>query len=132
MSVRRGAPGREPDLSSSDERRGRYWRGVVAEWLAALWMILKGYRILARRWKSPFGEIDLVAVRGNTLVFVEVKHRASLQAAQSSISSRQRKRVYRAAEAWISGQAYYHEHEIRFDLVFIVPGLWPRHIIGGL
>jgi len=123
---------REYDPSRAQVRRRRYWRGVFAEHLAALWLMLKGYRILARRWVSRHGEIDLVAVRGNCLVFVEVKQRESLEAAQASIGSRQRMRVHRAAENWMKKHQRFEGHELRFDLVFIVPGLWPHHIIGGL
>ena len=57
------------------ERRARYWRGIVAEWLASVLLMLRGYSILARRFRSPFGEIDIVARRGKRLAFVEVKRR---------------------------------------------------------
>jgi len=132
MAVRQRSRDQERDPSRARKRRRRYWHGVFAEYLAALWLMLKGYQILERRWVSRSGEIDLVAVRGNCVVFVEVKQRTSLEAAQASIGPRQRMRVHRAAENWMKKHQSFEGHELRFDLVFIVPGLWPHHIIGGL
>ena len=115
-----------------EERRGRYWRGAVSEWIAAVWLMGKGYRILARRFRTPVGEIDLIAVKGRLLAFVEVKARGDIEAAESSVSNRQRERVRQAANMWLARRAMFQDYEIRFDLVFVVPGAWPRHIVDGL
>jgi putative endonuclease len=115
-----------------DERRRRYWRGHLAEWVAAAVLIAKGHRILARRQKTPAGEIDLIAVRGNRIAFVEVKRRLTLEDAQASITELQRQRIRRAADLWLARHPGYQAHEIGFDLVFLVPRRWPSHIENGL
>lgn len=76
--------------------------GRWAEHAAALFLRFKGYRILARRYKTPVGEIDLVAERGRTLAFVEVKWRPTARAALEAIPPRQRDRVSRAANWYLS------------------------------
>lgn len=116
----------------SPERRQRYRRGLSAELIAALYLRAKGYRVLARRYRTPLGEIDLVAARARRLAFVEVKRRASLADAEASITPRQRTRVRRAGDLWLARNPRYREHEITFDLVFLLPYRWPIHIVGGL
>ncbi len=86
----------------TDARRARYRLGRWSEWMAALLLMAKGYRILRRREQTPAGEIDLIAVRRRRLAFVEVKRRLTLEDAEASISPRQRQRVRqgRAVVAW--------------------------------
>ncbi len=107
------------------ERRGRR-----AEAVAALWLALKGYRILARRARTPYGEVDLVAWRGGALVIVEVKARAASRAGLEAVSLRQRDRLRRAgldlARRFRLGDA-----PIRLDLVVLAPGRWPLHVRGA-
>jgi putative endonuclease len=105
------------------ERTGRR-----AESLAVFLLRIKGYRILARRYRGPGGEIDIVAQRGKTLVFVEVKARASRAAAPGSLSVRQRDRIINAAQAFIAGRADLAQLGQRFDLVIAVPGRLPHHL----
>src|SRR5262249_29246226 len=93
--------------------------------------LLKGYRILARRWQSPVGEIDIVARRRGVLVFVEVKARAGLDAAAEALSGRQQRRIRAAAAAWLAGHPEDASREIRFDAVLVTPRRWPRHIIAA-
>lgn len=108
-------------------RRSAERGGRKAESLAALWLRLKGWRILARRVRTPVGEIDLVARRGRTLAFVEVKARASAGAADLALDDWRLRRVARAAEALIP--RYAHPRDVtRIDAVFIVPGRLPRHV----
>jgi putative endonuclease len=124
---------RKCDTQNSTRKRQRsHKRGAFAEQLVALWSMLKGHRILARRWSSHAGEIDLIAVRANHLVFIEVKQRETFEAAEASITPQQRQREYDAANIWLARRPKYHQHEIRFDLVFVAPYAWPRHIEGGL
>ena len=113
-------------------RRRRVRLGHVAEWAAAACLMLRGYRILARRWKTPGGEIDLIALRGRRLAFVEVKHRALLVEAEASITVRQRRRIRHGAGLWLARHAAYCNHEIGFDLVFVLPRQWPIYIKNGL
>ncbi|MGE0202580.1 MAG: YraN family protein [Hyphomicrobiaceae bacterium] len=109
-------------------RQQRYRKGHVAEWLARLVLRLKGYRILERRYRVPVGEIDIVAVRGRRLAFVEVKHRPTLALAGMSLSARQRERIIRAAEHWLARHPRYQEHEFGLDLMLMAPRAWPRHL----
>jgi putative endonuclease len=109
-------------------RRAAYTLGLRAETIAALYLRLKGYRVLARRYASPVGEIDLVAKKGDTLVFVEVKARATLDAAAESIRLMQQARIVRGAEAYLSRHPSYVNHFLRFDAVLIAPGRLPRHL----
>jgi putative endonuclease len=90
--------------------------------------MMKGYRIVARRWRSPVGEIDLVARRGGTLVFVEVKARGALDDAAEAVTPRQRKRIIAGANVWLANHPKDAGRDIRFDVVLIVPRRWPRHI----
>jgi putative endonuclease len=92
----------------------------------------KGYRILGLRAKTPKGEIDLIAVRGRRLAFVEVKRRLTLEDAEASITTRQRERVRQAALLWLARNARDQQHDLGFDLVFIMPRRWPRHLPNAL
>ena len=93
---------------------------------------LRGYRILAWREKTPLGEIDLIAVRGRRVAFIEVKHRTTLEAAEASITPAQRARIRRAAGLWLARNARYQSHEMGFDIVFLVGVRWPRHLENAL
>ncbi|MGD1878845.1 MAG: YraN family protein [Kiloniellaceae bacterium] len=109
-------------------RRRAYARGRRAEWLAAWWLRLQGYRILARGFRCPAGEIDLVARRGGTLAIVEVKRRDHEGAAGEAISPRQQRRVRRAAEAYLQRHPELAALQPRFDAVLLVPGRLPHHL----
>jgi putative endonuclease len=105
------------------ERRGRW-----AEMLAVLSYMVRLYRPLAVRQKTPAGEIDLVLRRGRTLVFAEVKWRADLDSAAAAVSHRQRERIARAASHYLSRHPQFAELNGRFDVVCIAPWRWPRHV----
>ena len=122
--VPRLAPKREP----RPDKVAAFRVGISAESRAAAYLIAKGYRILARRWKSPVGEIDIVARRRRLLVFVEVKARASLDAAAESLNARQQRRIAAAAEAWLAAYPDPAILDMRFDAVLVAPGKIPRHI----
>ena len=102
--------------------------GLSAESRAAAFLIAKGFRILARRWKSPLGEIDIVARRRHLLIFVEVKARASLDEAAESVNARQQRRIAAAAEIWLAAHPDDSVRDMRFDAVLVAPGKLPRHI----
>ena len=114
------------------ERRRRYWRGHISEWTAAAYLMAKGYRILAWRQRTGAGEIDLIAARRGRLAFIEVKARWTVEDAEAAITRRQRRRVRRAANLWLSRNPRRQRHEIGFDLIFLVRGRWPIHIENGL
>ena len=128
MSVR-GTP---PDDVPSRQRQRGYRRGHMAEAAAAALLIAKGHRILARRFKTPAGEIDLIVLKGRRVGFVEVKRRGSLVACEASITPRLRQRVRRAAELWLARHERYQTHDIGFDVVFVMPWRWPVHLNDGL
>lgn len=107
------------------ERRGR--RG---ETQAALWLWLTGWRILARRQRVGAGEVDIVARKGRTVVFVEVKWRASGEALDLAIDARRLKRVARAAEALAPRYARAGD-DLRIDVMLLAPGRWPRRIANA-
>lgn len=105
-----------------------YRRGLLAETLVALLMRLKGYRILARRYRTPAGEIDLIALRGRRLVFLEVKRRQRLQDAVWTVPTRQRRRILRAAQDWLARHGECHGYDMSFDVVLVAPYRWPAFI----
>ena len=112
-------------------RVAAFARGLSAEGRAAALLMLKGYRIAARRWKSPVGEIDIVARRRNLLIFVEVKARDGIDNAAFSLTIRQRRRIVAAAQAWLARHPADSGRDIRFDAMLIAPWRWPRHVRGA-
>jgi putative endonuclease len=110
------------------KRFGAYRRGHRGEWLAAAALIFKGYRILARRYRTPAGEIDLIARRGNLVLMVEVKARPTLIEAMESVSYTAERRIEAAADLWLSRRADYGRLSVRFDLVAVLPRRWPVHV----
>ena len=110
------------------ERGGRSWReGHGAEWIAALWLMLKGYRILGFRLKTRAGEIDILARRGRVLAVVEVKRRATLEAAQAALTPQQTARLVSAVQQVAHGRKALQGLQIRLDIVALAPGRFPRH-----
>jgi putative endonuclease len=125
--MRRRQPAKaQPDRNA--DRQVAFRLGLSAETRAAAWLMAKGFRVVARRWKSPVGEIDLVARRRNLLVFVEVKARAGFDDAAEAVTERQRRRIVAAAAAWLARHAADRDREIRFDAVLVAPRRLPRHI----
>ena len=129
--ARRAEPLQSSKLAPRPERVEAFQRGLSAESRAALLLIAKAHRILARRWKTPFGEIDIIARRGGVLVFVEVKARASLDEAMEAVTERTKRRVIAAAELWLARNPQYAKAAIRFDVIVVTPGRLPRHIVNA-
>jgi putative endonuclease len=102
--------------------------GLSAESRAAALLIAKGFRIAARRWRSPLGEIDIVARRGRNLVFVEVKARENADDAAWSVTPRQQARIIGGAEAWLAAHPDDGQCYIRFDVILVAPRRLPIHI----
>ena len=109
------------------KRRRAERGGRRAESLAALWLQLKGWKILARRVRLPVGEVDLVARRGRTVAFVEVKARATAAEADLALDEYRLRRVAAAAEALAHRYARPGD-DLRIDALFIVPWRLPRHM----
>ena len=105
--------------------------GLSAESRAAALLIAKGYRIVARRWRSPVGEVDIVARRRKTLIFIEVKARERLDDAAEAVIRRQQRRIIAAAEAWLASHPDDVYSDIRFDVMLVAPKSIPRHIMAA-
>lgn len=108
-----------------------YRKGLRTETLAAWYLRLKGYRILAMRFKTRVGEVDIIARRGSRIVFAEVKWRQSRDGALESISEENRQRVRRAAELYLQKHPRYTGCDIRFDALVFSPRRWPLHITSA-
>jgi putative endonuclease len=91
----------------------------------------KGYRILAKRYRTPHGEIDIVARRRNLIAFVEVKARATLDDAAFAVTPRQQQRIIDAAQGWLVAHPEHAEFELRFDAMLIAPKRLPRHVLAA-
>lgn len=102
-------------------------RGRRAEWLAALSLQVKGYQILARRARLPVGEIDLIAKRGKTVAFVEVKYRATLDQALIAVTDRNWQRIAGAAASWMARRPDLASCGWRYDIIAAAPYKWPNH-----
>jgi putative endonuclease len=102
--------------------------GRRQEWLAAIWLMLKGYRILGFRLRAPQAEVDLLAKRGAVLAVVEVKSRASLEAALEAVDADQRARLRRAGRTLAARREGLRGLNVRLDLLALAPGRFPRHI----
>jgi putative endonuclease len=112
---------------TTEARQRAHRLGHVAE-MRAVWRLrLAGYSILARRYRTRLGEIDIVARRGGILAFVEVKARADTAAALDALGGRQFGRVARAATLFLAHHPCHAVCSVRFDAV-LVSGLWPRHL----
>jgi putative endonuclease len=108
------ANGRRVKVASPARVRA-FHTGLSAETQAAAFLIAKGYRILARRFRTPHGEIDIVARRRNLLAFVEVKARTSLDEAAYAVTQRQQARIIAAAQIWLMAHPEHEAYDLRFD-----------------
>ena len=128
MARRPDGPGGTPRPAPSPARQLAFRLGISAESRAAAYLVAKGHRIVARRWRSPVGEVDIVARRRNILIFVEVKARATIDEAAEAVTMVQRRRIIGAAEAWLGSHPDDAQCDIRFDAVLVAPGRIPVHI----
>ena len=104
-----------------------YWSGHRGEALAAWFLRLKFYRILDRRYKTPMGEIDLVAERLGTTVFVEVKARRHKSGETEALGAVNQERIGRAAQYWLARHPQHTQRNLRFDVIFVAARRWPSH-----
>jgi putative endonuclease len=129
--ARRAEPVRPPKPAPRPERVEAFRLGLSAENRAALFLIAKAYRILARRWKTPFGEIDIVARRRGVLVFVEVKARERVEEVVEAVTERSKRQIIGAAELWRARDPDHANGEIRFDVIVVSPGKMLRHVANA-
>ncbi|MEE8171337.1 MAG: YraN family protein [Alphaproteobacteria bacterium] len=109
-------------------RRRAYLRGRAAERRCSLLLRLKGWRILARRYRTPVGEIDLIAKRGNIVAAIEIKARRTLAEALEAVTPRQQRRIERAAAAFLSQHPKWSNLGFRFDVMVVTPWRPPKHV----
>jgi putative endonuclease len=121
----------KPAKVAAPERVAAFRTGLSAEIRAAAYLMAKGYRILAKRFRTPYGEIDLVARKRNLIAFVEVKARATLDEAAYAVTPRQQARIIDAAQAWLMAHPEHAEFELRFDAMLIAPRRLPRHLLAA-
>jgi putative endonuclease len=124
-------PPDKAEKPASPVRVAAFRTGLSAEARAAAYLMAKGYRILAKRFRSPYGEIDIVARKRNLLAFIEVKARASLDDAAYAVTSRQQARIINTAQAWLMAHPEHAEFELRFDAMLIAPRHLPRHLLAA-
>jgi len=125
------SPSRPGNSPSTQFRKFSERSGRRGETLAALYLNLKGYRILARRVKTPVGEIDLIARRGRVTAFVEVKARSFSHQEAEALQAVNHRRIIRAAQLWLGRRPELMQDELRVDVIFLAPFAWPRHIVNA-
>jgi putative endonuclease len=120
---------RGPDAKAALKlRRKAYRLGHSSEWLAAAALVLKGFRIVARRYRTKLGEIDLIARRGDLVLIVEVKARKTLMEAMEAVAYESERRIEGAADLWLTRQRDFAKLSVRFDMVAVLPWRWPVHV----
>jgi putative endonuclease len=118
-------------LRTGSKRQQARRRGDLAEFLCRVYLRLRGWRIVARGWRCPAGEIDIVARRGKMLAIIEVKARATAADAAFAVAPRQRRRIVRAASAFLRARPELAGLSVRFDVMLVAPRRVPRHLPGA-
>ena len=109
-------------------RRAAYRHGHMAEFLAAALLFLKGFRLLAHRYRTPLGEVDLIVKRGRTIAFVEVKARAFERDALESVDRAAERRIVAAADLWLAKHPDAAGLNLRYDMIIVAPWHLPKHL----
>lgn len=115
-------------MAADPKRIDAYRRGHRGEWLASMALMAKGYRIVARRYRTKLGEIDLIARRGDLIAVIEVKARPTLASAMEAIGRESAHRIEGATDMWLARQRDYPKLSVRFDMVAVLPWRWPVHV----
>jgi putative endonuclease len=116
---------------ATSERRFAEGAGRRGEFWAELFLRAQLYRVIARRVKTPVGEIDLIVSRGGVTVFVEVKARSFSHQEAEALAAVNRRRIERAAQMWLMRRPELAAGTLRFDVIFLAPFAWPRHIVNA-
>lgn len=117
-----------PSKRRSEGRHAAERFGRRAEFVASWYLRLKGYAVLLRRYKTPVGELDLIARLGSTLVFIEVKTRRHAEGEAEALMAVNQRRIVRAAQYFVARHPALRDSPMRFDVIFLAPGSWPRHL----
>ncbi|NQU70650.1 MAG: YraN family protein [Rhodospirillales bacterium] len=114
-----------------NDRQRRYRLGHYAETICVWHLRLRGYRVLSRRFKTPVGEVDIIARRRNMVAFIEVKARRTRALAMESVSPRQQNRIRRAAEIFLIARPALTSCDLRFDIMLVTPWAVPSHVMNA-
>lgn len=123
---------RRGTANSTQKRQRALASGLRAETIAAAFLYLKGYRILARRYAISGAEIDLIARKGDCVAFIEVKTRPSMAVALIAIDTAKCRRISKAASHWLAHNSWAMRCNLRGDAVYLAPWRWPQHAIAAL
>jgi len=115
-------------MRDEESRRAAYAYGLRAETIATFWLRARLYQILARNYRARGGEIDIIARRGRTVAFVEVKARGDLETALIAITPQKQYRFSRAVGRWLATNPWAMNFTLRGDAIFVAPRAWPRHV----
>lgn len=110
-------------MTDKAKKQHSYQKGLFAESTAAMFLRAKGYKILQTRYKTKYGEIDLVACKKQSLAFIEVKARKDKAEAFESVTPRAQKRITQAALHFIAEHPDYNDHDLRFDVIAVIGGI---------
>jgi putative endonuclease len=113
--------------TADPNRLKAFRRGHVSEYIAALYLAAKGFRIRAIRYRTKLGEIDIIARRGDLVVCVEVKARRNVDSAVFAVTAASQRRIRAASELWLARQPDAHRLSLRYDIVAVLPWRFPRH-----
>ena len=119
------------ETSDGGSRRKAEKRGHLAEWIGIVYLLLHGYRILALRYRTPLGEIDIIARKGDLIAFVEVKARARAQSAIDAVTPSTQHRIRAASDLWLARRADAHRLSRRYDILAISGWRLPRHVVDA-
>ncbi|AOF90071.1 YraN family protein [Sinorhizobium sp. RAC02] len=119
------------DRAADPNRLKAFRRGHVSEYIAALYLMAKGYRIRAIRYRTKLGEIDIIARRGDLIVCVEVKARRDVDSAVFAVTGTTQNRIRAASELWLSRQPDGHRLSLRYDIVAVRPWRLPKHLVDA-
>lgn len=111
-----------------NKKQAAYQKGHKGEWYAAIYLRLKGFRIVAKRYKTKSGEVDIIARRGNLVLMVEVKARDTIDQAMNAVTPLALRRIESAGDHWLQKQKDYNVLSIRYDLIACLPKRLPVHI----
>ncbi|MCL6705784.1 YraN family protein [Pseudomonas sp. R2.Fl] len=107
-------------------RKAERW-GHVAEWLGALFLLTRGYRILAVRYRTRLGEVDIIVRKGDVVAFVEVKSRRDPRAAVDAVTETTKRRIQAASDLWIGRRRDAHRLTRRYDILAFSGWKLPTH-----
>ena len=116
-------------MISKTSKIKNYRFGLFAELISCIFLFFKGYRILEHRYKTKLGEIDIIAIKGRNLCFIEIKARKLK--ADEVLTSKQQLRIIDAAKHYISKKSSFGDYNYRFDLIIFTPPLALKHIISA-